>query len=703
MSELKAKCHLIRELLKDIFNLEKSYLNLLIKFNDKWSKRQQRPTRPSVSSIAEFYNKSTESKFPMLSESMTEILSYFQNKKKNLDFLLKTFTNNLMKIKIYKTMDIVETYQNLIQNEVTLKKNINLLNELKTQYHTNIIETEKIIIKNEQNKQNKDYDMNKFLKIQNDQIEKTKILEKNYKDQIKLANSLVNLKNNNEQKFNELYEINQIKECFIYQNILDKYKNMTESDLTIIEKILFLINKFFDQMSHKYNNINEMNDLNNLDNENQYNSTYTFVTETDSVYSGISDFNNNYEIITKQNTITENKIKSCRTMLKVNPKSFDNGQNDKTKENTINQIDNKKIFGSDKKVSLNKTKTQEIEENSPQIPIKSTKSSKSIEHELNSDFVSISNDEDCQKDVNKILSNKSLNKNIAKNDPKNSLNESKDNNSSEENKEYYVFDKYTPSIAEKGFLEPNDEVATNTIAIMSKNFDLNLNSKIDVKTIKKDADFDYISGKILNAISNLSSTSLKLSKKEISKLKDLLLELKYRQKFLDSLNQRRGNMKLFNNPKIFELMCNLIKHILMYIDYTNVEEYRNIQYAILLAQSFYLEDSLGNKIYMDDNIDIKELVLNDEEFWVDYIHKDIDDELKKIDNNSNKEQIPFFRIIGYISNLVTFLQTEDKITKTITSLAKIYNMPEEQKTKLLEQVKLEFKSVNKKMQKFIYE
>ena len=727
MAELKAKCHLIREMFKDILNLEKYYLNLIIKFNEKWSKKQQHPNHSTISNISELHNKSNETKFPMLSEAMSEILSYYQEKKNNLDSLLNSFNKNLFKIKIYKTTDIKETYQNLMQNEITLKKNINLLNELKAQYHTNIIETEKIIIKNEKNKNNKDYDMDKFLKIQNDQIQKTKNLEKSYKDQVKLINSLINLGKNNEKKFNELFEISKIKEYFIYQNFLEKYKNTEENNLTFIEKILYSINKYIDKMSHKYNNINEMNIFKNSKN-NSPNTTYTIVTETESVYSGISNYNcydnynNNDNELTKQKTMGEDKLKSCRVMFRINSNSFDEG-NDKVKENPKKKVGfNKRCYCSDKKLQLNKTKTQEFEKNytqefeknPPYVSKKTEKTPKVTEHESNSDFNSISNDEDCQKDenhddsINKILDNNNLNININinsnKNNSKNNINPINDNNlneKNEENKEYYFFEKYTPSIAEKGFIEPDDEVSTNTLAIMAKNFDLNLDSKIDIKSIEKDAEFDRILNKILNAISTLSSTTLKLSKKEINILKDLLLELKYRNKFLDCLNQRRGNMKLFNNPNIFELMCNLIKHILIYIDYTNVEEYRNIQYAILLAQSFYLEDSLGNKIYMDDNIDIKELVLNDSDFWVDYIHADIDDELKKVDNN--KDQIPFFRIIGYISNLVTFLQTEEKIEKTISSLVKIYNMSDEQKTKILEQVKLEFKSVNKKMEKFIYE
>ena len=203
--------------------------------------------------------------------------------------------------------------------------------------------------------------------------------------------------------------------------------------------------------------------------------------------------------------------------------------------------------------------------------------------------------------------------------------------------------------------DDNDKIFFNSINNLQKEFPNLSNDIINEKELN-----NFI--KFSNIIGNVGFYCETVNDEDIESLKVFFKEKKYREKFILYLNQKRGNTKLFQDPKAFENICKIFK-----ILFENFEpnEHNYINYAILLSQTFYSEIN-SEKHFIVNQIDFH----FDEKMWIDFIEKEIE--------ISNCNGMEFICVVSFSTNLKDLLKDTNKIKHVFNYFIEKYKFNENQ-------------------------
>ena len=218
----------------------------------------------------------------------------------------------------------------------------------------------------------------------------------------------------------------------------------------------------------------------------------------------------------------------------------------------------------------------------------------------------------------------------------------------------YAFIPYFPFSYSK-INDDNDKIFFNSINNLQKEFPKLSNDIINEKELN-----NFI--KFSNIIGNVGFYCQTVNDEDIESLKVYFKEKKYREKFILYLNQKRGNTKLFQDPKAFENICKIFK-----ILFENFEpnEHDYINYAILLSQTFYSEIN-SEKHFIVNQIDFH----FDEKMWIDFIEKEIE--------ISNCNGMEFICVVSFSTNLKDLLKDKNKIEHVFNYFIEKYKFNENQ-------------------------
>ena len=228
----------------------------------------------------------------------------------------------------------------------------------------------------------------------------------------------------------------------------------------------------------------------------------------------------------------------------------------------------------------------------------------------------------------------------------------------------YEFEYYEPNLFETS-INFKDNININVINKLKDEFGLKQLNDFDVEIEKNKNKFENIFRQLTNNCENLT-------KNEINILKKFLNEENYRYEFLMELNKFRGQTNLFDNKISFNIICDIFNYIFSMMDLTNSNEHNNIKYAILLSQSFYINNN-EKKIFIDNEL-TNNILLSDENFWIDFIEKEIEIEQIK---NSNKD-IAFIIFTTNINNIINFVKDSEKLEFILFKFKEKYMFQKEQ-------------------------
>ena len=228
----------------------------------------------------------------------------------------------------------------------------------------------------------------------------------------------------------------------------------------------------------------------------------------------------------------------------------------------------------------------------------------------------------------------------------------------------YEFEYYKPNLFETS-INFKDNININVINKLKDEFGLTQLNDIDVEIENNKNKFENI---FKTLIQNCES----LTKNEINILKKFLNEENYRYQFLMELNKFRGQKNLFNNKICFNIICDIFNYLFSMMDLKNSNEHNNIKYAILLSQSFCINNN-EKKIFIDNEL-TNNILLSDENFWIDFIEKEI--EIEQINNSNNN--IPFIIFTTNINNIKNFVKDTEKLEFILFYFKEKYMFQEEQ-------------------------
>ena len=138
------------------------------------------------------------------------------------------------------------------------------------------------------------------------------------------------------------------------------------------------------------------------------------------------------------------------------------------------------------------------------------------------------------------------------------------------------------------------------------------------------------------------------------------------------LNKYRGQSNLFDKTISFNIICDIFNYIFSMMDLKNSNEHNNIKYAILLSQSFYIYKN-KKKIFIDNEL-TNNILLSNENFWIDFIEKEI--EIEQIKNSNN--DIAFIIFTTNINNIKNFVKDSEKLEIILFIFKEKYNFQKEQ-------------------------
>ena len=240
------------------------------------------------------------------------------------------------------------------------------------------------------------------------------------------------------------------------------------------------------------------------------------------------------------------------------------------------------------------------------------------------------------------------------------------------------FDPYIPSLFTSKILV-SDEVAYNILFTLKEKFNLDYGNKYNLESAKKEIDFKSMSSLLIEHSHTMTMTDVAL-------IKSLISEKKYRTRLIMYLNTERTKGLLFNNVVSFKMISSIFNYIFDNFEIGNKEDYDDEKNALLLTQSFYKIEN-GTKIYIEEELKNNK-VLTKKEFWKGFITIDIQNEFDKNKalNDKTKKQIPYIKIAVQLSNLVGFLPKVNVIYELIDEFDKEYGMNCEEVVSLKKEV-----------------
>ena len=240
------------------------------------------------------------------------------------------------------------------------------------------------------------------------------------------------------------------------------------------------------------------------------------------------------------------------------------------------------------------------------------------------------------------------------------------------------FDPYIPSLFTSKILV-SDEVAYNILFTLKEKFNLDYGNKYNLESAKKEIDFKSMSSLLIEHSHTMTMTDVAL-------IKSLISEKKYRTRLIMYLNTERTKGLLFNNVVSFKMISSIFNYIFDNFEIGNKEDYDDEKNALLLTQSFYKIEN-GTKIYIEEELKNNK-VLTKKDFWKGFITIDIQNEFdnNKALNDKTKKQIPYIKIAVQLSNLVGFLPKVNVIYELIDEFDKEYGMNCEEVVSLKKEV-----------------
>lgn len=240
------------------------------------------------------------------------------------------------------------------------------------------------------------------------------------------------------------------------------------------------------------------------------------------------------------------------------------------------------------------------------------------------------------------------------------------------------FDPYIPSLFTSKILV-SDEVAYNILFTLKEKFNLDYGNKYNLESAKKEIDFKSMSSLLIEHSHTMTMTDVAL-------IKSLISEKKYRTRLIMYLNTERTKGLLFNNVVSFKMISSIFNYIFDNFEIGNKEDYDDEKNALLLTQSFYKIEN-GTKIYIEEELKNNKM-LTKKEFWKGFITIDIQNEFdnNKALNDKTKKQIPYIKIAVQLSNLVGFLPKVNVIYELIDEFDKEYGMNCEEVVSLKKEV-----------------
>lgn len=248
----------------------------------------------------------------------------------------------------------------------------------------------------------------------------------------------------------------------------------------------------------------------------------------------------------------------------------------------------------------------------------------------------------------------------------------------------YPFEEYIPSAFASNF-SPN-EINFSVLMTLQKHFELDIDKKINCEETKKEIMFKNITEHIMEHCQSVS-------KKEIEELKKIIVEKDYRTKFIAFLNQERSKCTQFDSENGYKNISNILDFTLNQISIDGLDEFENAKIILLLSQSFFKHVE-KKKMYVEESLKNNAL-LGNEKFWKIFMEKAIENDIQKTSNN-NFGQIPFIEIMTNIKNFIEFVKEEEKILLIIEHLGQKFNISEEDKEKVINEMNKEIKEKEEK-------
>ena len=228
----------------------------------------------------------------------------------------------------------------------------------------------------------------------------------------------------------------------------------------------------------------------------------------------------------------------------------------------------------------------------------------------------------------------------------------------------YEFEYYEPNLFETS-INFKDSININVINKLKDEFGLKQLNDFNIESEKNKNEFEIIFRNLIQNCENFTKT-------DINKLKKFLNEDNYRYEFLMELNKYRGQSNLFDKTISFNIICDIFNYIFSMMDLKNSNEHNNIKYAILLSQSFYIYKN-KKKIFIDNEL-TNNILLSNENFWIDFIEKEI--EIEQIKNSNN--DIAFIIFTTNINNIKNFVKDSEKLEIILFIFKEKYNFQKEQ-------------------------
>lgn len=191
------------------------------------------------------------------------------------------------------------------------------------------------------------------------------------------------------------------------------------------------------------------------------------------------------------------------------------------------------------------------------------------------------------------------------------------------------FDYYIPSLLTSKMMV-SDEVAYNILFTLKEKFNLDYGSRYNIENAKKELDFKSMSSLLIEHSQTMTMTDVAL-------IKSLISEKKYRTRLIMYLNTERTKGFLFNNVISFNMISSIFNYIFENFEIGNKDDFDDEKNALLLTQSFYKIEN-GAKIYIEEELKHNKMLTN-KDFWKEFINIDIQKELEKnkTDNDKTKK------------------------------------------------------------------
>ena len=475
------------------------------------------------------------------------------------------------------------------------------------------------------------------------EISKVKVsIDKGRKEYLANYDEFKNLNNDLFQNFENIEK--DIVDNEIEINKRPKEKEELEENLNIkIKEVL----KFQDDCQEKLNKKNSFaSDLKNNSSENIENINKCIIILFEALKNSFNSFINFFK---KSQALTSNEINCQQEIL---------GNKDFGESEIINLIN----------TNLKKIPQKECEIKFKEYDIKILSNKKYIKNK-------ILNGNEKKKNSNSFNFKKLIHSNNTNND---NINSENDKINTEENK-YKLSDEDVYNIIKKMYM---------FTPINRSNYSL----ETELNKMKVN--------KITNKILSNFDKEQEIEEKEIEELNDLMKDKQCAYNFLINLNNFRHRGIFVFPKKIFDIIGNVFLSITNNISHKQngclYYDLENAELVLIISLTFYyLENS--EKIYLRKFLKNNNSIFKSFEFWKIYLHCDIDNDIKRIDNINLSEGIEkltdkkigniiFSHLVPTISNMKDFEIKKEYINNIVICILEKYAIEKQEKDDIMNMI-----------------